>query len=35
MHICLLCKIDLNEDTIVFMETKTISKEFDYQLELY
>ena len=35
MHICLLCKIDLTEDTIVFIDDKTICKECDYQLELF
>ena len=35
MHIFLLCKIDLNEDTIVFIGNKTICKKCDYQLELF
>ncbi len=35
MHICLLCKIDLNEDTIVFIGDKTICKECDYNLEMF
>jgi len=35
MHNFLLCKNELTEDTIVFIEDKTICKECDYQLELY
>lgn len=35
MHICLLCKIILNDDTIVFIGDKTICKECDYKLELF